>query len=755
MRFRGTRKHFYRLWVILFLAFALVAGVANVMSYRLASDRYGSDVREELLNIAQLSAFPLSAEEISQIKSRDDMNSPSYQRQTRLLAEVLRRTSNIRYVYVLRTNSKGAVEFVLDPTTPGDHDGDGVDDKSYPGDEYFEATPVAKQVLRTGVAAAEPKLTSDRWGTYLSAYVPLITKDGRVVGIVGVDRDAAVIQGHFDELARSSQRGFGLGLIIAIVCATIGARYFSCRSAAVSRAQHQSRRGLRILILELVLAAVSVTVLFVGYDAFSKLRDARVRIAEGSSRLDSAIKLCRNIEVIALQEKLGPNDLETLMGRARYANLGWLESLVVGAKSDPEHWQRYLREAVSKTQQSIAQAQNFVRAEEREVDNLSNVVETCSLIAVLIGVFGLVLLRSGLNRHQAWLSAEEDSVRLQSAYSSLVNHLPVGVCVLKEGKIAFSNDSWDKQCLRDSSENEMSAFERAIHPEDRDRVVEKFRTACSLMVPFEVTYRLIQVGGRIAEIECRATVVRNAEGEPEHLLGFTIDATERITAQREVEQKQIELEEKNDLLELALLDAQSSFEAMVYALAKAVEAKDPYTAGHSERVMKYAVAIGGSMALPHDQLKVLETACLIHDIGKIGIPDNVLMKPGKLTDEEFKIIQTHPEVGARMVERIPAFQSCLPIIRGHHEKLDGTGYPDGLHGEEIDLLTRITTVADIFDAMTSSRAYREAIDPDTVLENLRSIARKGQIDGEVVEVLADIISKEGILFSAENTRKAA
>jgi putative nucleotidyltransferase with HDIG domain len=179
----------------------------------------------------------------------------------------------------------------------------------------------------------------------------------------------------------------------------------------------------------------------------------------------------------------------------------------------------------------------------------------------------------------------------------------------------------------------------------------------------------------------------------------------------------------------------SAYLGTIRALALALDARDPYTAGHSERVSALSLAIGRCLWLDETQLEVLRLGALLHDIGKIGISDHVLMKPGALTPEEYETIKQHPVVGARILRSVPFLEPHIPIVELHHERPDGKGYPHGLRGTEIPLVARIVHVADAFDAMTSARAYRPA---RAASEGLRELWRcaGAQFDAEVVHALA-------------------
>lgn len=157
-----------------------------------------------------------------------------------------------------------------------------------------------------------------------------------------------------------------------------------------------------------------------------------------------------------------------------------------------------------------------------------------------------------------------------------------------------------------------------------------------------------------------------------------------------------------------LTQLQRGYTDVIVALVGAVEAKDEYTRGHTQRVTSLAVRIGEDMRLPVSQLRTLAQAAILHDIGKIGVPDSILSKPGPLTAEEFAVVKEHPLRGYQIVKDIRSLQAELPGIRSHHEKLDGSGYPDGLRGDDIPLIARIIAVADIYDALTSERSYRPA-----------------------------------------------
>jgi HD-GYP domain-containing protein (c-di-GMP phosphodiesterase class II) len=175
----------------------------------------------------------------------------------------------------------------------------------------------------------------------------------------------------------------------------------------------------------------------------------------------------------------------------------------------------------------------------------------------------------------------------------------------------------------------------------------------------------------------------------------------------------------------------------VGSLASALDARDRHTSGHSRRVSERACAVAATMNLNLQELEEIQIGALLHDIGKIGISDSVLQKPGKLTDEEYKLIQQHPTIGRRILEGVNGFQPYLPVVELHHENWDGTGYPWGLSGETVPLCARIVHVVDAYDAMTSDRPYRPGMSHEDAIRILKTFAGT-QFDPKVVEVFTNL-----------------
>jgi len=209
-----------------------------------------------------------------------------------------------------------------------------------------------------------------------------------------------------------------------------------------------------------------------------------------------------------------------------------------------------------------------------------------------------------------------------------------------------------------------------------------------------------------------------------------------------------------------LIDSLDEAESILLALAQAVEHRDRYTGLHCQRLAVASVMLGEALGLPGSDLTALYRGGYLHDIGKIGIPDAILLKRGPLTSDEWEIMRSHPIRGEDICRPMKSLGSVLPIIRSHHERWDGTGYPDGLAGEDIPLLARILQVADIYDALTSERSYKPALTPQAALAVMEQEAARGWRDPELVSLFASVIQNKpnadltSLEASLENMRSA-
>jgi cyclic di-GMP phosphodiesterase len=186
-------------------------------------------------------------------------------------------------------------------------------------------------------------------------------------------------------------------------------------------------------------------------------------------------------------------------------------------------------------------------------------------------------------------------------------------------------------------------------------------------------------------------------------------------------------------------DELESAESVLFMLARSIEAKDTYTEGHCDRLSRYSSALAARLALPEDQQIALRRAGIVHDIGKVSVPEHILLKPGPLSPEEREIMETHPVVGERICAPLKSLKLVLPIIRHHHEHQDGSGYPDKLRGDEVPITARILQIVDVFDALTTNRPYRAALSMTKAFEILREECRRGWWDSRLLKELEDML----------------
>ncbi|MEE8414233.1 MAG: HD domain-containing phosphohydrolase [Dehalococcoidales bacterium] len=267
--------------------------------------------------------------------------------------------------------------------------------------------------------------------------------------------------------------------------------------------------------------------------------------------------------------------------------------------------------------------------------------------------------------------------------------------------------------------------------------------------PYMAVVVATPVGGTSIGIECKELGADEYITKP-FILEEVISTVGKVLEKRRLEnlKEQYQQHLQNIVGEQTEKIRNSFFQA-VTALVHALEAKDIYTSGHSQRVADFSVAIGNKMGLPQQSIEKIKMAGLVHDIGKIGIKEQILNKPAGLTGEEFKQVQRHPEIGEYILAPIVNDTEILKLVRHHHEHYDGNGYPDRLTGTRIPLGTRILAVADAYDAMTSDRPYRKAMSSKVAFDELER--KKGtQFDPEVVTVLFQISTEKdfnGIVYS--------
>lgn len=271
------------------------------------------------------------------------------------------------------------------------------------------------------------------------------------------------------------------------------------------------------------------------------------------------------------------------------------------------------------------------------------------------------------------------------------------------------------------------AFLALVHPDERELVDASYKNAVKNKIPFDIIHRIIRPDGKVRYVHEKSENIYDEMGKVIRSIGTVQDITEHKLAEDE-------LKESFKKLRKAL-------EGIIQATSAMAEVKDPYTAGHQRRVTDLARTIATEMGLKKDQIEGIRTAGVIHDIGKISVPAEILTKPSQLTEAEFEIIKTHPQVGCDILRDIEFPWPIAQIVYQHHERMDGSGYPLGISGPEILIEARVLAVADVVEAMASNRPYRPALGIDKALEEISK--RRGQLyDPEVVDACLKLFKEK-------------
>ena len=277
----------------------------------------------------------------------------------------------------------------------------------------------------------------------------------------------------------------------------------------------------------------------------------------------------------------------------------------------------------------------------------------------------------------------------------------------------------------------MEAWMSRIHPEDRERVLTAVEKKLQSEEPYCLECRVKRKDGTYLCWLDRGSVVYDESHKPVKWIGAVTDITERKRAEKQVEESADRLRQMMD--------------GTVRAISSALEFRDPYTAGHEKRVAALASAIAAEMGLPADQVEGIRITGYMHDLGKIAIPAEILFKPGRLSDHEFSIVKTHPQFGYDILKEINFVWPVALATLQHHERLNGSGYPQGLKGDAILLEARLLAVADVVETMVSNRSYRPAVGLEAALKEIS--ANKGILyDADVADACVRVFKERSFRF---------
>lgn len=602
-----------------------------------------------------------------------------------------------------------------------------------------DVPPELSQALEQDRSLATTRPYRDRWGKWRSAFSPLRGQEGRVIGIVRVD---AVKSESFTE--RAQDRALVTLTLAILVLSFVAAWLVAGQFSALERSE-TVKRSPRRLGSEF---AVALTILVVAVDGASSVL-AWNRLEEAKDKTGRDAIALSILAVPVARANLSSSEIEELRSRLQMTGV---EPSVVGigrAGSQDRVDQKVLRQSLASRLRSFT-LQNEIA--QRQLDQLDGALFRVVCMSLILGLSALVIVRHSTQQEQNLRDIVLENQESKAYYANVVQNLPVGLFAVQQGRVRFANREWKLQNEMASDAEPIEVITATVHPDDREKLDLTLQQAESAVVPFQTQFRMQTPGGTIRTYQAQGVPLLRADGSLDEMLGFSIDITPTVEAQQRMREAYGEVESKNRLLSSALSELESNLQSMVIALVRAVEAKDPYTAGHSERVMQYSLWLGEAIGMGPYELRILELGCLVHDVGKIGIPDHILTKPGKLTNEEFDVIKRHPEAGVKIIQDIPMFRECIPVVRWHHERLDGRGYPDALAGDQISVPVRISAIADIFDAMTSTRAYRKGMELEKVLSIMQEVADKGEIDAQLFAIFCNIVAQRGII--AQNVIQA-
>ena len=698
------------LFLILTATFLLGGVVGASLLFRHVESNFVSEAKNSLLSIGQLSSAAVQENRLSgnQENAKTTLN---------LLLDSFPQADRIA---------------VHEPSSLGQSNGTLYEvSKSTSTNSFSPSKSKIESVEKNGASVFPSTGQDSSANSILTALIPVQNENGDTVALVQVDQNPAAWK-SLQELRAELGLLLCGAAVFSIGLAWILASFFGSQTNTKDR--HPSANqvsGRKRLVVEAILLIAVIFLVIEGGHLLLKqdqLQSQKTLLTQKTNFLFQVESILINNAKVDLTDQ--ERQLAESYGYAR------LNQNLMGAKTAQEA-QGFINHAQSDLARLNAEL-DLAFAENQERQRL------VIILAGAITAASLIAFRLASNKDLQLIHEQRKNLESQEKYQTLVENLPVGLFVYQNGQCAFANKEWIQQLPVISDQASINAWMDAIHNDDRPKVQAALHKAEDLRRPFAVQYR-INHAHDCRYMETRGIPILKDDGAVDHILGFSLDITPTIAAKQAVQRAYEQVESKNEDLSQALTEIETSLSSMVRSFVKAVEAKDPYTAGHSERVMQYSLWLGSAIGLGPYELRILELGALVHDVGKIGIPDSILTKADRLSPEEYDVIKMHPVWGAQIVEQVELFQTCLSIVRSHHEMLDGSGYPDQLSGDDIPLLVRIATIADIFDAMTSTRAYRQSMNTEIVLGHLKDMANEGKLDQELCTVFIELVRERGVI----------
>lgn len=714
------------------VAFATVGASAIYVVAGWTIQKERSENRNSVLQTASLMALNIDPRLLSDYRHDHQVATPLYRNLGRRLRAGMNVAKSLSSAFIVR-GSADRMQIVLFATPPLGSEGAFVD--------FGKPSAALISAMQSG------RSTVDDLPDKTRAYAPIENEDGTIDSAVVIDQPLApllVQEASFWKIVTGANF---LVIILSFLFGGLIAQRTGQSVPALAERLRPKRNHwiLRSGILEIVLLGMACTVMTIGIAGHLAAGKEAEALGKHLAQADAAQYLRDRADRVLLRNELSQADLGAML---RYAKHAEIDSAVAEIEANRDRvlepgfdWRPFIAELIRASSRQTSTDGGI----QQVLDSLKDRNEGLSghfAIAACITLAALILIRAASRQQQALADAVEDSKSHRQIYRQLVNGLPIGLFTYKQGNFIISNDEWRTQMGIDSAESMDAVFNRAIAEGDRERVLQAITRAEDAAKPFTIDFSATDGKGQVRYFECRGVPILDSEGGLRHMLAFCADITQLEVDRQVIEAKNAQLADANSEL-------QANLAAMVHLLVKAVEAKDVYTAGHSDRVTQYSLSIGVALGLSEAELRILEMGTRIHDVGKIGVPDAILNKPSYLSAEEYEFVRAHPVIGYEMIQDIPQFAECKNIVRWHHERLDGSGYPDRLSAEQIPLLVRIASVADVFDAITSVRAYKEGKSIEAALDELRADAVAGKLDLQIVEVFADIVVRDGMLPQIE------